>query len=249
MRLFQCSTAVLTAVLLPVYVVAHMTSVCTSTAPSQCNSKQIVFWFGSYHANSPGGSCVLLGDSNSTCHTNTCACIRAVTCTHICARSTRGLPRRVPGEVHIEDPDGNVITTSFSNICVANARVDGSCPDADLHTNCHSTGLLPEDASITCYAAEYAAKGALEAPQSTYAVSEMCDAFPSQNPGNSFAKTLSSFYAVVPNAKSGTYVVHATGTDQNLNYCGGNMQTTHPCGMRLQRKCEHTPGTPAQDWP
>lgn len=39
-----------------VYVRAHMTSVCTSTAPSRCEEDELVFYFGSYHANFPGGS-------------------------------------------------------------------------------------------------------------------------------------------------------------------------------------------------
>lgn len=38
----------------------HLTTVCTSTAPSNCNSSEIVFFFGSYHSMGeicPGGEC------------------------------------------------------------------------------------------------------------------------------------------------------------------------------------------------
>lgn len=34
----------------------HLTTVCTSTAPSQCAAGSLTFWFGTYHALSVGGS-------------------------------------------------------------------------------------------------------------------------------------------------------------------------------------------------
>ena len=40
---------------------AHLTVVCTSTAPSSCQDSSLVFWLGTYHpSGSPSGNVVIV---------------------------------------------------------------------------------------------------------------------------------------------------------------------------------------------
>ena len=106
-----------------------MTSVCTSTAPSNCNSSEIIFYFGSYHAMS-----------------------------QICTSDGSGgwTDCSAPGQVEITAPNGDITTGPFTDVFFASANnYGGTCPAADI-TNNAPTSVLPSDASITCYAANSA---------------------------------------------------------------------------------------------
>lgn len=173
---------------------SHLTTVCTSTAPSTCNPATLVFFFGTYHNLSPGDS--------------------------------------APGTVYIEDPDGVITSGGFSDICNANADASGTCPIPDLKANCGVA--IPSDAYVTCYKATPSPPS----PQKTEPVDQddSCDAFPDQS--GTFDNNQCNFYATVTGATSGTYTVWTTGTDYNLDPCGGSRGNSFPCAMSSSRKYE-----------
>ena len=58
----------------------HLTTVCTSTAPSQCGSSSLTFWFGTYHnlalgASAPGSVHITTptGDTITGAFTDLCS--------------------------------------------------------------------------------------------------------------------------------------------------------------------------------
>ena len=69
--------AVLLLLLLVTDASGHLTTVCTSTAPSQCEDSRLIFWLGTYHSPTrPSGEVIITmpsGDSVSFDFTSRCA--------------------------------------------------------------------------------------------------------------------------------------------------------------------------------
>jgi hypothetical protein len=107
--------------------VAHLTTVCTSTAASQCADARVVFWLGTYHP--------------PTCE--------SPSCTH--AGSGWGSSEGVPsGQVIITKPDGTSDYFNFSSRCDVSSSSSGPCPGPDLMTHCQGADL-PSDAVVQCF--------------------------------------------------------------------------------------------------
>lgn len=127
---------------------AHITTICTSTAKSQCASGKIVFYFGTYHDNDPGGSvpgAVFITKPNGDVQGGA----SGVAFSNICGVT------------------GNTITSSRGGT--------PTCPEEDIKANCPADAV-PDDVSITCYGSHGTTNS--QGVQTTYATFESCDAFP-----------------------------------------------------------------------
>ena len=188
----------LLAQVLVFHAVAHMTTVCTSTAPSNCANAEMHFFFGTYHSKPSSGS--------------------------------------APGSVHIQTPDGRVITTPLASVFKSQSTTPTKsgwpCPADDLRARAPAS-VMPSDSSITCYKATPPPAQNPTAPPQTYAVADTCEAFPSLS--GSWKKSLSTYYATVAQATSGIYTVWTTGTNYRADPCT-SYASNSPCGMSRNKK-------------
>lgn len=107
---------------------AHLTTVCTSTASSQCSDARVVFWLGTYHP----PTCEGVGCSHGSQHW----------------AASSGVPS---GHVIVTRPDGISERFNFTSRCPVDASpLPGQCPGPNLMAHCQGPDL-PTDAVVQCF--------------------------------------------------------------------------------------------------
>ena len=140
--------------------------------------------------------------------------------------SPPGAGSAVPGQVHIQDPNGATTSFAFDSFVSSNAQRGGTCPADDLAAYAPSS-VLASDAVVTCYklpSGTNANSGVKLVAASDTAGS--CMSVPHSS--GSYSNTKTHYYAEITSAPTGTYTVYTTGTDVNLNPCP---YPEYPCQM------------------